>query len=197
MKSDVVHCPALLFSFLFILSLFFNPFMSTLKRFVCHLTLILLWNSPQCWFFPSVAFNRHLLSEHSKPSTKPFLGMGLIQHQTSSEWWTWSLTTSTSGIALSAPLGTGTQQPILVCNPKSLATASSLSPYWDRGANDGSVTTWFLTLAIPWAVACQDPLHRILQARILEWVAISFYRGSSWPRNRTQVSYTEGRFFTS
>ena len=28
--------------------------------------------------------------------------------------------------------------------------------------------------------------HGILQARILEWVATSFSRGSSWPRNRTQ-----------
>ena len=31
-------------------------------------------------------------------------------------------------------------------------------------------------------------VHGILQARILEWVAISFSRGSSWPRNGTQVS---------
>ena len=31
-------------------------------------------------------------------------------------------------------------------------------------------------------------VHGILQARILEWVAISFSRGSSWPRDRTQVS---------
>ena len=29
-------------------------------------------------------------------------------------------------------------------------------------------------------------VHGILQARILEWVAISFSRGSSWPRNQTQ-----------
>ena len=29
---------------------------------------------------------------------------------------------------------------------------------------------------------------RILQARILEWVAISLSRGSSWPRDQTQVS---------
>ena len=29
-------------------------------------------------------------------------------------------------------------------------------------------------------------VHGILQARILEWVAISFSRGSSWPRNRTR-----------
>ena len=31
-------------------------------------------------------------------------------------------------------------------------------------------------------------LHRILQARILEWVVISFSRGSSGPRNRTRIS---------
>ena len=31
-------------------------------------------------------------------------------------------------------------------------------------------------------------LHGILQARILEWLAIPFSRGSSWPRDRTQVS---------
>ena len=35
----------------------------------------------------------------------------------------------------------------------------------------------------------------ILQARILEWVAISFSRGSSWPRDRTQVSLIAGRGF--
>ena len=39
-------------------------------------------------------------------------------------------------------------------------------------------------------------LHRILQARILEWVAFPFSRGSSQPRNRTQVSCIAGRFFT-
>ena len=38
-------------------------------------------------------------------------------------------------------------------------------------------------------------LHGISQARILEWVAISFSRGSSRPRNWTWVSYIAGRFF--
>ena len=38
--------------------------------------------------------------------------------------------------------------------------------------------------------------HGILQARILEWVAIPFSRGSSWPRSWTHVSWTAGRFFT-
>ena len=38
-------------------------------------------------------------------------------------------------------------------------------------------------------------IHRILQARILEWVAIPFPRGSSQPRDQTQVSPIAGRFF--
>ena len=39
-------------------------------------------------------------------------------------------------------------------------------------------------------------VHRNLQARILEWGAIPFSSGSSWPRDWTQVSYISGRFFT-
>ena len=38
-------------------------------------------------------------------------------------------------------------------------------------------------------------VHGILQARILEWVAISFSRGSSRPRDRTQASHIAGRHF--
>ena len=50
-----------------------------------------------------------------------------------------------------------------------------------------------------------DPMDRsppgssvrgIFQAGILEWVAISFSRGTSWLRDRTRVSYTAGRLFT-
>ena len=40
-------------------------------------------------------------------------------------------------------------------------------------------------------------VHGILQARILEWVAFPFSRGSSQPRDWTQVSHIAGRFFTS
>ena len=39
-------------------------------------------------------------------------------------------------------------------------------------------------------------VHGILQARILEWVAIPFSKGSSQPRDRKQLSYTAGIFFT-
>ena len=44
-----------------------------------------------------------------------------------------------------------------------------------------------------------DPMdytvHGILQARILEWVAITFSRGSSQPRDQTLVSHIARRFF--
>ena len=46
---------------------------------------------------------------------------------------------------------------------------------------------------------CSPPgssVHGILQARILEWVAISFSRGSSRPGDQTRVSHIAGRHFT-
>ena len=52
------------------------------------------------------------------------------------------------------------------------------------------------TLCYP--MDCSPPgssIHRILQARILERVAISFSKGSSWPRDWTQVSHIAGRRF--
>ena len=50
-------------------------------------------------------------------------------------------------------------------------------------------------LPTPWdPMACI--VHGIPQARILEWVAILFSRGSSQPRNRTQVSRIAGGFVT-
>ena len=51
---------------------------------------------------------------------------------------------------------------------------------------------------IPWTVARQAPLSMgILQARILEWVALPFSRGSSQTRDQTQVLHITGGFFTS
>ena len=46
---------------------------------------------------------------------------------------------------------------------------------------------------------CSPPgssVHGISQARILEWVAIPFSRGSSWPWDQMWVSCIAGRFFT-
>ena len=42
-----------------------------------------------------------------------------------------------------------------------------------------------------------SPIHGILQARILEWIAIPFSRGSSQPRDRTYVSCIADGFFTN
>ena len=40
-------------------------------------------------------------------------------------------------------------------------------------------------------------VHGISQARILEWVAIPFSRGSSWPEDQTHISCIAGGFFTT
>ena len=59
------------------------------------------------------------------------------------------------------------------------------------------VTQWCWILCNP--IDCSPPgssVHGILQARILEWVAISFCSWSSQSRNRTQVSSLAGRFYT-
>ena len=54
-----------------------------------------------------------------------------------------------------------------------------------------------LCLKVKVTQLCLCIVHGILQARILEWVAFPFSRGSSQPRNRTQVSHIAGGFFTS
>ena len=62
----------------------------------------------------------------------------------------------------------------------------------------GLVAKSFLTLFN--LMNCSPPgfsVDGILLARILEWVAISYSRGSSPPRDRTWVSCIAGKFFTS
>ena len=39
-------------------------------------------------------------------------------------------------------------------------------------------------------------VHGILQARILEWAAFPFSKGSPQPKDQTQVSHIAGGFFT-
>ena len=58
------------------------------------------------------------------------------------------------------------------------------------------------SLALPFfGIVLCDPMdylvHGILQARILEWVAVPFSRGSFQPRDQTQISHIAGRLFTS
>ena len=54
-----------------------------------------------------------------------------------------------------------------------------------------------LTLCDPMDCGLLGPsVHGILQAIIVDWVAIPLFRGSSWPRDRTQVSWIGVRFYT-
>ena len=65
-----------------------------------------------------------------------------------------------------------------------------------------NMTTVFSLFLVAWSLSCvwlfsdcmdDNPagssVHGILQARILEWAAISFSRGSSQPRNQTHICY--------
>ena len=78
----------------------------------------------------------------------------------------------------------------------------TLSLIFSVGRRTHSVTcAWLLShvwcFATPWTIACQAPLSiEILQARILEWIAMPSSRGSSQLRDWTQVSPIVGRFFT-
>ena len=67
---------------------------------------------------------------------------------------------------------------------------------------DRVVPGWKVRVKVPHScptlwVTRDYTVHGILQSRILEWVAFPFSRGSSQPRDRTQVSCIAGRFFIS
>ena len=56
----------------------------------------------------------------------------------------------------------------------------------------GSMLNCFSCLKLCDLMDCSPPgfsVHGILQARILEWVAMTFSKGSSWPRDWTHISY--------
>ena len=70
---------------------------------------------------------------------------------------------------------------------------NTLNPTDEEERNKG----FSLSLKVKVAQSYPTSQPRILQARILEWVAISFSRRFSQPRDRTQVSRIAGGFFTS
>ena len=81
------------------------------------------------------------------------------------------------------------------------------SKFWDCSSHNHSRPlncTWIHRISISHSVSCDttdcsspgSSVHGILQARILEWVAIPFSRGSSRPRGWTQVSRIAGGFCT-
>ena len=102
--------------------------------------------------------------------------------------------------------------PSTVAYQASLSMGFSRQEYWsglpfpspgdpDPGIKPGSPTLEADSVSYSYShepPECSPPgssVHGLLQARILEWVAISFSRGSR-PRDRTPVSCIAGRFFT-
>ena len=80
-------------------------------------------------------------------------------------------------------------------------TDSRTEKDWDRGKKEKCVSRSAVSDSFAYGLLmdCSPPgssVHGISQARILEWVAIPFSRGPSWPRDRTWVSLIAGRFFT-
>ena len=89
--------------------------------------------------------------------------------------WSWSLVDNTYTVLVFVSL-----QPVYVCWLEHLIHFVKSE---SRSVMSDSVAPW--------------TIHGILQARILEWVAFPFSRGSSQPRDQTQVSRIVGGFFTS
>ena len=72
------------------------------------------------------------------------------------------------------------------------------NPNWKRRSKTVAVCRWHDTTYCD-PIDCSLPgssVHGIFQARVLEWVAISFSRGSSQSKDRTRVSCIAGRCFT-
>ena len=73
-------------------------------------------------------------------------------------------------------------------------TCKTIACVWCE--SESEVAQSCLTLCDPMCSLSGSSVHGIFQARVLEWVAISFPRGSSRPRNRTWLSCIAGRRFT-
>ena len=70
-------------------------------------------------------------------------------------------------------------------------------PYLLSNKNISAVKGKVAQSCLPLCNPMDYVVHEIFQARILEWVAVPFSRGSSQPRDPTQVSHIAGGFFTS
>ena len=106
-------------------------------------------------------------------------------------------------VAHPAPLSMGIVQARIL---DWVAISSSRGSSWPRDWTSVSLISPALAGHLEVKVAQSRPtlcepmdytVHRILQARILQWAAFPFSRGSSQPRDCSQVSHITGRFFTS
>ena len=72
----------------------------------------------------------------------------------------------------------------------------SFKAVWYSSVEQITLCSFIHECTVAWGFfATPSSFHGILQARVLEWVAISFSRGFSRPRDRTQVSRIAGRRF--
>ena len=85
--------------------------------------------------------------------------------------------------------------PLLSWVPARGVAGSLLLPSYPTPCESGSVVSDSATPSMDCSLPGSS-IHGILQARILEWVAFPFSRGSSQPRDPTQISHIEGRLFT-
>ena len=101
--------------------------------------------------------------------------------------------------ALENPMDRGATWATVHRVPKSrtgLSTVSQVACQDEDGTGFGfkvKVAQWCPTLCDPMGYT----VHGIFQARIREWVALPCSRGSSQPRDRTQISRIAGGFMTS
>ena len=68
---------------------------------------------------------------------------------------------------------------------------------WEAAVLDRKHKSIICLFATPWTVVHQVPLSRDFPARILEWIAISYSRGTSWVMDQTLISCIAERFFTA
>ena len=85
----------------------------------------------------------------------------------------------------------------LICLPGQIAISFRTCFAITYKESESEVAQSCLTLCHPMDCSLQgSSVHGIFQARVLEWVVISFSRGSSPPRDQTRVSRIVGRCFT-
>ena len=148
---------------------------------------------------------RHHESHTARPPC-PSPTPGVYSNSCPSSWWCHPAVSSSvipfSSCCQSLPVSGSFPMSQLLRWPKYWSFSFSISP-----SNEHPGLISFSLLWAKWVKVAQSfptlcdhmgyTVHGILQARILEWVAFPFFRGSSQPRDWTQVSCIAGRFFTS
>ena len=157
---------------------------------------LLLWIQVTIWyiFLPRTAFPTHLVCIIIINQTS--LEDKLPSHSCDGSWWPTTHFVCTDQDYVSCQSNCDLMYLYVSGRPGVLQSMGSQRVSYDW-TTEGEVAQWCPTLCNP--MNCSLPassIHGIFQARILEWFAISFSRGSSWPRDWTWVFHIAGRLFT-